>query len=369
MIFRTILCFVALYLLSGCGTAHNYDAETVLRLEPGPGNPRNSEGDFIRLANGNILFVYTYFTAGSGDHANAYLASRVSVDDGRTWSAEDAIVVKNEGGMNVMSVSLLRLLDGRIAMFYLRKDSESMCIPYMRVSTDEAQHWSDPVRCISENGYYVLNNDRVIQLPTGRILLPVSLHNTPETNQFQMNGQISCYYSDDSGVTWQESSEVPNPDRVTLQEPGIVLQPDDRIMMFCRSGAGTQFLSYSNDHGLTWSAVKAGPFRSPRSPASIEQMPSTGDLLVVWNDNYEPDSRGGKRTPLTVAVSGPESLELQNIRNLEDNPHGWYCYTAIEFLEDAVLLAYCAGDTRDGSGLATTQITRLTTNWIYRAGN
>jgi hypothetical protein len=49
----------------------------VLRLEPGPGNPRNSEGDFITLRNGKILFIYTHYTGGSGgDHDNAYMAGR-----------------------------------------------------------------------------------------------------------------------------------------------------------------------------------------------------------------------------------------------------------------------------------------------------
>jgi hypothetical protein len=29
---------------------------------PGPGNPRNREGDFIELKDGGVLFVYTHFT-------------------------------------------------------------------------------------------------------------------------------------------------------------------------------------------------------------------------------------------------------------------------------------------------------------------
>src|SRR5262245_16081764 len=45
-------------------------------LPPGPGNPRNSEGAFIALKDGRVLFVYTHFTGGGSDHAAAHLAAR-----------------------------------------------------------------------------------------------------------------------------------------------------------------------------------------------------------------------------------------------------------------------------------------------------
>jgi len=44
---------------------------------------------------------------------------------------------------------------------------------------------------------------------------------------------------------------------------------------------------------------------------------------------------------------------------------GWYCYTAIDFAGEEVLLGYCAGNTRIQNGLATTHITRLSLDWVY----
>jgi len=75
--------------------------EITLRLEPSPGNPRNSEGDFIQLKDGRILFVYTHFTGGSGDHASAFLAGRFSDDGGKNWSSESLTVFPNEGTMKI----------------------------------------------------------------------------------------------------------------------------------------------------------------------------------------------------------------------------------------------------------------------------
>ena len=147
----------------------------VLRIKPDAPHRRDSEGDFIQLKDGRIMFVYSHFPGGPGgasDHAPAHLAARFSSDGGRSWTTEGVMVVPNEGKLNVMSVSLLRLQDGRIAMFYLRKNSLTDCCPQLRISTDEGQSWSKPCKVVDEVGYYVLNNDRVIQLQSGRIVVP-----------------------------------------------------------------------------------------------------------------------------------------------------------------------------------------------------
>ena len=151
-------------------------ATVIPLLPPGPGNPRNTEGAFVTLRDGRILFAYSHFSGGGGDNDAATIVGRFSSDGGRTWTATDVPIVDREGDMNVMSVSLLRLQDGRIALFYVRKNSVSDCRPYLRYSSDEAKTWSEPVLCIRDEGYFVLNNDRAVQLRSGRILLPVALH-------------------------------------------------------------------------------------------------------------------------------------------------------------------------------------------------
>ena len=344
-------------------------------LPPKEGNPRNSEGDFIQLRDGRILFIYTHYYAGrGGDNDPAYLAARFSTDGGRSWTREDVQVLENEGGMNIMSVSLLRLAGGEIALFYLRKNSTEDDRPVMRLSSDEARTWSKPVEIIPEEeiGYYVLNNDRVVQLPDGRLIAPVALHHAPGWEGTTPFGHAMCYLSDDSGRTWRRSQTVLTTPKtaegepVHLQEPGVVVLKDGRLMMFMRTSSGSQYLSYSSDQGENWSPPLPSSIRSPRSPASIERIPKTGDLLLVWNDNYEPDHAGaGRRTPLNVAISRDEGGTWENMKVLEDDPGGWYCYTAIEFVGDRVLLGHCAGQSAT-NGLALTRITGFEVDWLYR---
>ncbi|MGI6609411.1 MAG: sialidase family protein [Limnochordia bacterium] len=363
------LCLPAL--LAMCCTAYAGEREVPIRtleLPPGPGNPRNSEGAFVSLKDGRILFIYSHYTAGHGaDHDPAQLCGRYSSDGGRTWSAEDRLIVENEGGMNVMSVSLLRLQGGEIALFYLRKNSEKDCRPVMRLSTDEGETWGPPMMCITDEiGYYVLNNDRVIQLKSGRLVAPVCLHTVKDSPEMDRLGTVMCYLSDDSGRSWRRSRSTrkgydTSGERITIQEPGVVELKDGRIMMLMRASGGYQYLSYSEDGGETWSPPHASALASPISPASIKRLPSTGDLLLVWNDHsHIPSSLRNRRVPLSVAISQDEGQTWQHIKVLEGNPEGWYCYTAVHPLDDAVLLGYCA------SRLAHLRVTRVPVAWLYR---
>jgi sialidase-1 len=343
-----------------------------LTLSPNPGNPRNSEGDFIQRKDGHWLFVYTHFTTGADDHAKAHLASRESSDGGKTWTTEDKVVIPNEGGFNIMSVSLLRLQSGAIALFYLRKNSLQDCRPVMRVSKDEGQTWSDPTECIPEPiGYYVLNNSRVIQLPSGRLILPTALHGFEKGRL--LPGKIVIHMSDDEGKTWRRSDSVLENDaagtRINFMEPGVVALDAKRILMLIRTKLGRQYLSESSDAGATWSIPAQSPLFSPESPATVKKIPSTGDLLVVWNDHSrEPDAHRRSpqpiRTPYAAAISNDGGKTWLPSKLLENQPHHGYCYTAIAFDGDRVLLGYCAHPSR--YGLETAQISSFQLEDLYR---
>lgn len=360
---------IVIIILFGAPTlAVGADIQPLLVIEPSKQNPRNSEGDIIELKDGRLCLIYTRFTGGSGDHAAADLAIRTSDDDGKTWS-EDSIVVQRPGGLNVMSVSLLRLAGGQIALFYLRKTSKEDCRPLMCISKDEAETWSQPTVCITDKiGYYVLNNDRAVQLQSGRLILPVAWHQGPGRPR-DTAGVIMCYLSDDSGKTWRRSKDSfeghgPNGQRITVQEPGVIELKDGRLMMYMRTNAASQYICYSRDGGETWSKAQPSSLTSPLSPASIKRNPWAGDLLCVWNDHSGiHEYPAGRRTPLCLAVSRDEGKTWSRSKVIEGNPDGWYCYTAITFVKDRALLAYCAGDKNVG-GLNRLKIVALSRSWV-----
>jgi len=349
-------------------------------LPPSPNNPRNSEGSFIWLDDGRLLLGYTHFYGGAGDNAAARIAGRTSADQGREWSREDLALVDNEGSENVMSVSFLRLASGEIALFYARKNGWDDCRLYMRTlddgteqdrsfdpGQDGASSFGEPVLAIPQEGYFVVNNDRVVQLTSGRLVVPAARHPMLD-GRWSARGISTAFLSDDSGATWEGSTtELHGVDGSGsgLQEPGVVELRDGRLMMLMRTDQGCQFRSWSEDGGESWSAAEPTDIISPVSPASVKRIPATDDLLMVYNDHRTAAAEArGKRTPLTTAISTDEGASWENVKVLEDDPQGWYCYTAITFTEDHTILGYCAGNAEIG-GLNLLQITRIETGWLY----
>jgi hypothetical protein len=359
--------------------------QVVLQLDISRGNARNSEGGFVTLKSGRVLFIYTKYEGDSDDDGAASLASRYSDDGGLTWTKQDRMVVPHGAAKNVMSVSLLRLHDGRIALLYLRK-YDGLCMPVISFSDDEGKRFTDPLTIVAPPGYYVVNNDRLIQLKSGRLVVPAGLHrirgfsnpaatSMPDTG-WSPGAIVMHYLSDDGGAHWFESLTSNAPYFANghgLQEPGVVELKNGKIWGWARASAtglppkfASQWTMTSSDGGMSFSEAKPSAFLSPCSPMSVKRIPSSGHLLAVWNDHSgrfklpEPKPSSWTRTPLVTALSGDEAKTWGNYKIIEDSPEQGYCYTAIHFVDDAVLLAYCAGGASSKLVLDTLRVRRLT---------
>jgi len=358
----------------------------VLSLPHRHGNARNSEGSFAALKAGRIMFAWTRFRGENwADEASAAIAVRFSSDGGNTWSGQDRIVVADEGGCNVMSVSLLRLRDGRLAMFYLHKVVEGLdCRPYVRFSRDEGRTWSARTCCAAFPGYFCQLNDQAVQLASGRIVVPVSCHTriarngAPEAS----STTIGMLFSDDGGRSWRASRDWWAP--ATRSDHGVaepvVVELNDGVLYCCaRTTLKRQWESTSQDQGETWAPPRPSRFRAPQAPMTIKRMPATGHLLAVWNDltprwgvpkkrlvnGWAKDNSWG-RTPLVAAISEDEGRSWRHARAIETDPERGFCYIATHFTEDAVLLAYCCGGGGQSGVLQDLRIRRAGAEWFYR---
>ncbi|MSU45883.1 MAG: exo-alpha-sialidase [Lacunisphaera sp.] len=355
----------------------------MLDIPPSPGNPRNSEGAFLELKDGRILFIYSRFEGkSSSDHAKARLAKRYSSDGGETWSDDTILTTPEEDQvMNVMDVSLLRMGNGDIGMFYnLRRSWRDMRLQ-LRRSSDEGLTWSEPMQCIPVAGYWVVLNDRIVRLSSGRLVLPAVLHRqrmdfTPAepdawgSEKIDRRGVAFFFLSDDDGRTWREApgfGTIPVPHTKSgLQETGVVELLNGVLWAWNRTDLGRQYEFFSGDGGETWSQPGPSRFTSPRSPMSIKRIPNTDRFLAIWNPapNYETrpiKPIGGDRTPLVGAI-GPGPFGAWTpayVIEGQDDVDAGYHYTAIHFTKDAVLLAYCAGNAQDKGGLNRVRIRKM----------
>lgn len=347
----------------------------VFVVKPSPENPRNTEGAFALLKDGSIMYAYSRFVGDSNDHADADIHAFISRDDGETWGEGRIIYKKGPNDRNVMSVSFLRMLDGALAMFFLRKvgDGEQVdCRPNMILSYDEGETWSEAKCCIDKPGYYVMNNDRILRLKNGRVILPVSYHEfLPQAGEFSDRGTACFFISDDDCKTFHEAKqrlELPFNHPVSgLQEVGVMELKDGRIWAFARTGHGYQFEAYSEDQGETWGDVLPNEFfTSPNSPMGVKRL-QNGKMLAVFNpipiyngrhsvlgskpfehaektvryNMYHPYSVYCGRTPLVCALSDGSPKEFEDyLWPLEDNRSLEFCYPAILPNKDYVLISY-----------------------------
>lgn len=360
----------------------------VREFAPNAKNNRNSEGTFVKLKNGDILCGYArYRDAGSGDHATADIYGVVSSDGGESFGKEFLLLACEDANAdNVMSPSLMRLKSGALALFHLRKniskeDNLYNCIPYLSISYDEGKTWSEHIRCTDEDGYFVLNNDRIVELKSGRLIMPVAKHDIVNW-KVSISRAVHMYASDDDGKTWKKiAGDIKmqgvgkNPDlpehhlsqNDSCLEPGVVQLEDGRIWCFFRTMLERQYECFSDDNGETWSVPYPSNYTSQRSPMSVKKL-SDGKMIAIWNPvpTYNGSSRSvdgvwtGGRTPLTCVLLDENRKRITNFTNLETEKKAGFCYTAIHETDDGdVLLAYCAGGVPDGTCLARLRIRKL----------
>ena len=355
---RRFLCMLALAAVCFPLTSHAVALPPPLDLDPTPEHPRSTEGGFVTLKSGRILFEYSQFSEGQHDYSPSAIARIYSDDQGRTWSQPE-VVIPTAPYQNIMSVTLLRLASGKIARFYaVKKTMLRDCHPVMSLSSDEGQTWTEPKLVTDAPGYFVLNNDRVIQTKTGRLIVPLGFHRTSgatdDWKSWDTRAIAIWYYSDDEGATWREADTwwaLPAVTKSGLQEPGVVELADGSIYSWFRTDQGAQMESLSKDNGVTWSLPRLTELKSPVSPASIKRVPGTKTLMVVFNDHSGRVAAPvdlKRRAPQAVAFSTDEAKTWGPSQVIESDLTGWYCYTAIHFTDDAVLLAYVAGNDQIG---------------------
>ncbi len=321
-----------------------------------PEHPRNGEADIIQLKNGDLLLAYGRWNRSTDDFGRAEVWCKTSHDGGKTWG-EDRVLIPNEGKLTTFSVSFLRLANGEILMSYLYKDSQEDCNVCFRKSADEGKTWGPRFRFdmpAGYSGYTGINNDRLVQLKSGRILAACW--------EGWVKGRIILgftLYSDDNGATWHKGADVDMRDydpatKRGAMEPAVIELKDGRVMMIIRTDLGIIGRCYSTDGGVTWSkpeAVKG--LVAPVAPASIARIPQTGDLLLIWNNSKT------ERTPLCSAISKDEGETWTNIRTLETGRG--FAYTSITPVGDRIILTYWQ---YEPEGLSL-KLTRVDYRWFY----
>jgi sialidase-1 len=243
----------------------------------------------------------------------------------------------------------------------LEKNSYDNLHVYVRFSNDETKTFGERLPVTTEPGYHVMNNDRVTQLSSGRLLVPVA--STPDVRK--VNHFVSrCWISDNGGQKWRQGKgQVDLPKRGAM-EPEVIELKDDRILMIMRTQLGHIATSYSDDGGDTWGKPDKLPLQAPEAPATLRRIPATGDLLLIWNNTFTSGAgHGGKRTPLTAALSSDEGRAWKKVRDLESDASKTFSYTSLTFAGGRAVMSYWESDAK--TGRLSTRFRSLPVSWFY----
>lgn len=283
---------------------------------------------------------------GIGDDVSCQISSLVSHDRGRTWG-DRTVMQANHWKHNVKHPNLVRMSPDEVLFSYVGWDSAAQRNVFMRRSTDNCRTWGEQVQ-ISEPGWYCNNADRAIRLSSGRVLLPA--HGPYAKNYIggtpYKGGDLHSFvfYSDDGFKTWKRSSDSMTTVGRGCHEPTIVELKDGRLLCLLRNTNQRQYKSVSEDGGDHWSQPVPTKLKSPESPALVKRIPTTGDLLVLWNNVASKSN--WPRTPLTAAISKDEGQTWSHYKDIDNRKDRDAAYPSVTFVGDEALVAYYSRSTK-----------------------
>ncbi len=351
-------------------------------LSPSEGNPRNSEGSFLPLKDGRLAFVYSRYNGNSyHDDASCDLCAIYSYDNGASWDTEHiqtVVKASDYGVRNVMSVTLRRMNNGDIGLFYLVKHLQGTSSYLLRRYDEDFEHLIGETNCFPHgyDSYFVVNNDRVVQDKDGNWIVPAAYHHTSthvkEVGEGYIDGRGVVYFftSRDDGKTWTQNFQTlrlnDNYSRTGFQEPGLVLLDSGALYCYLRTDRMFQYEAVSLDGGQHWFGPQASPFTSPESPLLIKKNPYSGKYYAIWNPipNYRLREESASksswgRTPYVIAESD-DGLTFGEPVILEQEPTRGYCYPALHFTDDkTMLLAFCDGGEQENVTLNRVGLKKL----------
>ena len=300
-------------------------------------------GSIVEAKDGSLMLIQERVSLKECENLTS---KRISTDGGKTWS--DPVPLKSK----ISALGLVRLQSGKLSM-YGRKKSEQKGRVCFSTSQDDGDTWTPAVELPTYQGFKPLYHS-MIQLKSGRLLLVGYWQGldvaASDAVRFAQSGAgmwrglrlvfdghrrvemgvCIAYYSDDEGLTWRQCEGglfgwfdergVPNGEGgiIDVYEPTAAETKDGRVLMFLRSKTGRVLQSYSKDGGQTWNSIRPTELSSSQAPPMLVAIPSTGDLLCIWNQvSCEEIRRGFMRGRLSSAISRDSGMTWGNFKTIE----------------------------------------------------
>ncbi len=187
----------------------------------------------------------------------------------------------------------------------------------VRRSADDGKTWSDGIRLPEPYIGPVKNKPELIA--GGRLLCPSSKEKGGWTAHMEI--------SQDFGQSWDKYIPVDHDSEYEVIQPAILIHENRKVQILCRSKQGFVITAWSEDGGLSWSALQPTDLPNPNSGIDAVTLKNGMHVLVYNHSTKSPQEWGGPRYPLNVAVSHDDTTWNASLV-LEDQP-GEYSYPAV----------------------------------------
>lgn len=292
------------------------------------------QGDMVRRPGGRLILM------GQG------VRYAVSDDGGRRWSQPRSLLTssKPDQGLPVQSDSdvlgLRFLPSGDLVICYGRwrkAGNRRRQEIIFRTSIDEGRSWLGEISMAPLPGddLYALHGS-LTRLQSGRLILPAY---TKFSHDYVGRGKglgstwlpeysaTHMLYSDDQGQSWDHGGALFHwkgmgyGGSAPCGQACLAETQDGRLLMLAQSTNMRVLRVYSSDEGESWTMVETTDLHNADTPVRLARIPSTGDLLLVWNQVTAQEQRSGYgRGRLSTAISRDSGQSWTYFKTLELSP-------------------------------------------------
>jgi predicted neuraminidase len=198
---------------------------------------------------------------------------------------------------------------GPLLLFYKVGPTPRRWWGMLRTSVDGGRTWSAPRRL--PRGILGPIKNKPVVLVDGTLLCPSSTEH--------LGWRAHLERTEDLGQTWRRLAPL-NTREFSAIQPCILMYPDGRLQVLCRTRQAVIAACWSSDGGLSWGSMQATSLPNPDSGIDAISL-DDGRAVLAYNASQE------ARTPLCLGVTSDGSIWRDAVV-LEDAA-GEYSYPAI----------------------------------------
>jgi len=213
--------------------------------------------------------------------------------------------------------------EGELMLFYKVGANPRDWWGEMMSSHDQGKTWSEP-RQFPDTIWGPIRN-KPVMLNNGDLLCPSSTEHE--------GWRVHMEWTGDLGKTWERTKALNSGDQLSAIQPTILIHPEDKLQILCRTKSNRIFTSWSDDHGRSWSPLTATEL--PNNNSGIDAVTlKDGRHLLVYN-HIDRSKNKGKRNLLHLAIS-IDGVNWNAVAMLENDTdtNSEYSYPAVIQTED-----------------------------------